>query len=67
MNTAPLEEYIKGVEAFKQGNKEEALALISSSLGADKPTEIMKSSLEELTHVNIAALRIILHRSKEND
>lgn len=65
MNTEPLRNYIKGIEAYKAGNKENALNLIASSVGTDKPTGIMKASLDKLIDSNDAILTLILHEIKK--
>ncbi len=65
MNTKPLKDYIRAREAHKEGNDKEALALLSSSLGAEKPTQMMKSALKELVEFNDAALTIVLANSNE--
>ncbi len=65
MNTEPLKEYLKARDALKEGNKEEALAKLASSLGCKEPTEMMKSSCKELLDLNDVSLTLILDRSKE--
>ena len=63
MNTEPLRNYIKGVEAYKAGFPDEALDLISSAVGADRPTGFMIASLDKLVDSNDAILALILHES----
>ena len=65
MNTEPLKQYLKGREALKEGNKEEALNLLASSLGFEKPTNIMQDSYTKLFDLDDVALAVILARSKE--
>lgn len=65
MNTEPLRNYIKGVEAYKAGNKEGALKLIASSMGTDKPTGIMEDALDSLVDAHDVALTLILHESQK--
>ena len=62
----PLKDYIKAIEANKAGDREKALALLASSVGADEPTEFMKSALEKMLDSNDAVLTVILGEI-END
>ena len=65
MNTEPLAQYIKSIEAYKKGNEEEALQLLAESVGADKPTSEMKQALAEMSDLNVAVLTLVIHRTKE--
>lgn len=65
MNTQPISEYLQAAIAYKEGNKEEALELLASSLGVEEPTQIMRENLDKFIDMNQAALVIILHRSQE--
>ena len=67
MDTKPLRDYLEGVEAYKAGNKDEALNLIAHSVGAEKPTGIMEASLDKLVKPNEAVLGLILHESKKGN
>lgn len=64
-NVESLEQYLRGVEAYKEGREEDALKLIAQSVGADEPTSMMRDSLKELTDLNIAMLALILNRSRQ--
>ena len=63
MNTEPLKKYIKAIKAQESGNSEEAAQLLAESVGADRPTLIMKNSLGNMLDANDAVLTLILHES----
>ena len=56
----PLKDYIKAIEANKQGNREEALKLLTDSIGLKEPTKIMKENLAQMLDSNDAILTLIL-------
>ena len=56
----PLKDYIKAIEANKQGNTEEALKLLTDSIGLKEPTKIMKENLAQMLDSNDAILTLIL-------
>ena len=56
----PLKDYIKAIEANKAGNREEALKLLASSIGLEKPTTIMKDNLDNMLDSNDAVLTLII-------
>jgi len=56
----PLKNYIKAIEANKAGDRAKALELLASSVGAEQPTEFMKSSLDKMLDSNDAVLTVIL-------
>ena len=56
----PLKDYIKAIEANKQGNREEALKLLTGSIGLKEPTKIMKENLAQMLDSNDAILTLIL-------
>lgn len=65
MNTEPISDYIEAALAYKDGDKDEALRLLASSMGVNEPTQIMRENLDKLIDTNMAAMAIILHRTKE--
>lgn len=65
MNTEPLKEYLKARDALKEGREEEALNMLTSSLGFEKPTDIIKESYARLLNLDDVALAMVLARSKE--
>lgn len=64
VDTAPLECYIKARDKLINGEREEALRLLSESIGAEKATEFMEENLKELVEINPAVLTLIIHESK---
>ena len=62
----PLKDYIKAIEANRNGDKEKALELLAASVGTDKPTEFMKSSLDKILDSNDAVLTEILGEIEKN-
>ena len=64
VSTEPLRNYLGSIEAAKAGEKEKALKLLASSIGATEPTPYMKSNLDKLTKPHEAILTLILHNSK---
>ena len=64
MNTEPLAQYIKSIEAYKNGNDEEALQLLAKSIGADTHTPMMKQALGEMSNLNVAILALVISRTK---
>ena len=64
VDTGPLKLYLEGRDAFRAGDKEKALNLISESIGTKSPTPYMKSNLEKLAEPNDAVLTLIIHESK---
>lgn len=64
VNTEPLRNYLESIEAAKAGEKEKALKLLASSIGAAEPSPYIKSNLDKLTKPHDAILTLILHESK---
>jgi len=64
VNIEPLRKYLEGVDAYKSGDKDLALQLLASSIGASEPTDIMRDSLDNLISPNDATLTLILHECK---
>jgi len=62
----PLKDYIKAIEANKQGNREEALKLLTDSIGLKEPTKIMKENLAQMLDSNDAILTLILKEIEDN-
>jgi len=58
----PLKDYIKAIEANNKGDKEEALSLLTQSIGEEIPNDYIKSSLDKLLMSNDAVLTVILGR-----
>jgi len=56
----PLKDYIKAIAANKDGNREEALQLLTASIGLDKPTRVMEENLDNMLDSNDAILTLIL-------
>lgn len=56
----PLKDYIKAIEANRNGDKARALELLTASVGAEQPTEFMKSTLDKMLDSNDAVLTVIL-------
>ena len=56
----PLKDYIKAIEANKQGNREKALKLLTSSIGLEEPTQVMKDNLDNMLDSNDAILTLIM-------
>jgi len=56
----PLKDYIKAIEANKRGDKEEALKLLTSSIGLEEPTQVMKDNLDNMLDSNDAILTLIM-------
>ena len=48
MRTEPLTSYLKGVDALKRGDRQEAGRQLARSVGIDKPTPIMEQNLDRL-------------------
>ena len=62
----PLKDYIKAIEANKQGNTEEALKLLTGSIGLKEPTKIMKENLAQMLDSNDAILTLILKEIEDD-
>ena len=60
MNTEPMAEYLRAIEAFKGGHSGKALELLTNSIGATEPTEYMKDYLPQLTEPNAAILTLLV-------
>jgi len=63
----PLKDYIKAIEASKQGNQEEALKLLTDSIGLKEPTKIMKENLAQMLDSNDAVLTLILKEIEDGN
>lgn len=61
MNISPLANYIRAREEYHAGHKEEALQLLTESMGLEKPTPIMRDALDKLVDLNDVALTLVLH------
>jgi len=48
VRTEPLTSYLKGVDALKRGDRQEAGRQLARSVGIDKPTPIMEQNLDRL-------------------
>jgi hypothetical protein len=48
VNTEPLANYLKAVEAYRAGKPRDAEKLIAQSIGLTEPTSYMKNSLKQL-------------------
>ena len=62
----PLKDYIKAIEANKQGHPEEALKLLTDSIGLKEPTKIMKDNLSQMLDSNDAILTLILKEIEDD-
>ena len=66
MNTEPFENYLKSMDAYKEGKVEQAERFLADSLGLPQLTHYLKSNLPDLLNkekVNPVILGLLIHES----
>lgn len=70
MNSDPIKNYFKSIEAFKAGKKPEAEKYLAASLGLKELTPILKSSLAKILdseNPNPVIAHLVAHRLLEDE
>ena len=65
MNSGPIRDYFKSIEAFKAGDKSGAEKFLAASLGLKELTPILKSSLSKVLdsdNPNPVIAHLVAHR-----
>ena len=65
--TNPLSDFVASQEAYKKGNKDEALSLLAKSVGAQAPTPMMRDNLSKLLGSGEPADVVLTLLMKEGD
>jgi hypothetical protein len=52
VNTQPLANYMKAIEAYRSGDTKQAELLIANSVGLTEPTDYIKDSLKSLCDID---------------
>ena len=66
VNTQPLEDYLKAIDLYNNGKKEEAMQCIANSVGVEEPTQYMRGAIDKLTKPNQAILALIINESRKD-
>jgi len=65
INTTPLKTYLKAQAAICAGNNNQALELLTQSIGADNPSEFIKENLVKLVkEPNDAILTMVIDQAR---
>lgn len=70
MNSEPIKNYFKSIEAFKAGHKPQAEQYLAASLGLNELTPILKSSLSKVLDAenpNPAIAHLVAHRLLDDE
>lgn len=60
-NLAPVQDYMKARDLYRQGQTEESLNLLCEAIGAEAPTPLLREHLDRIFEDNTPLADMVLH------